>query len=190
MAQHKDAPLSMLFYSLYNAPLIDSTQNSNEVSLGFNDDSMFLAIANTFDEAHTILQDMMECPNGGFNWSLLHNSPFELSKLALMDFPRTPRDHTSSNLSITCRNTDNSSTTQNVNTVNSYKYLSVMFDPKLCWTAHCAKVVASTTWWSFQVARLARVSGGMQPSRVQQLYNTVAVPTFMYPTDVWYTGML
>jgi hypothetical protein len=48
-------PLSMLFYSFYNAPLIDSTQNSNEVSLGFVDDSMFLAIANTIDEAHTIL---------------------------------------------------------------------------------------------------------------------------------------
>jgi hypothetical protein len=159
-------PLSMLFYSFYNAPLIDSTQNSNKVSLGFVDDSMFLAIANTLDEAHTILQDMMECPNSGFDWSLSHNCPFELSKLALMDFPCTPCDHASSNLSITHRNADNSSTTQNVNTVTSYKYLSIMFNPKLCWTAHCAKVVASATWWSFQVACLARVSGGMPQSRV------------------------
>jgi hypothetical protein len=159
-------PLSMLFYSFYNAPLIDSTQNSNEVSLGFVDDSMFLAITNTLNEAHTILQDMMEHPNGGFGWSLSHNCPFELSKLVLMDFPCTPRDHASSNLSITRRNADNSSTTQNINTVTSYKYLGVMFDPKLCWTTHCAKVVASATWWSFQVACLARVSGGMPPSRV------------------------
>jgi hypothetical protein len=157
-------PLSMLFYSFYNAPLIDSTQNSNKVSLGFVDDSMFLAIANTLDEAHTILQDMMEHPNGSFNWSFSHNSPFELSKLALMDFPHTPRDHASSNLSITHHNADNSSTTQNVNTVTSCKYLGVMFDPKLCWTAHCAKVVASATY--FQVAHLAGVSGGMPPSCV------------------------
>jgi hypothetical protein len=178
----------MLFYFFYNAPLIDSTQNSNEVSLGFIDDSMFLAIANTLDKAHTILQDMMECPNGGFDWSLLHNSPFELSKLALMDFSRTPRDHASSNLSITRRNADNSSTTQNVNTVTSYKYLGVMFNPKLCWTSHCTKVVASATWWSFQVARLARVSGGMPPSCIRQLYNTVAVPAIMYAADIWYTG--
>jgi hypothetical protein len=88
-------PLSILFYSFYNAPLIDSTQNSNEVSLRFVDDSMFLTIANTLNKAHTILQNMMEHPNGGFDWSLLHNSPFKLSKLALMDFPCTPRNHAS-----------------------------------------------------------------------------------------------
>jgi hypothetical protein len=28
----------------------------------------------------------------------------------------------------------------------------------------------------------------MPPSRVRQLYNTIAVPTFTYAADVWYTG--
>ena len=182
-------PLSMLLYSFYNAPLIDSTQNINKVSLGFIDDSMFLAIADSVDEAHTMLRNMMECPKGGFDWSILHNLPFELSKLALMDFPRSPWDCTSSNLTITRRNTDNSTTTQTVNTVNSYKYLGVMFDPKLRWTAHCTKVTASAMWWSFQIARLARTSGGMPPSHVHQLYNTVTIPAFTYAADVWYTGI-
>ena len=182
-------PLSMLLYSFYNAPLIDSTQNSNEASLGFVDDSMFLAVADTIDEAHTILRDMMERPNGGFDWSLTHNSPFELSKLALMDFPRTPQDRASTNLTITRRNANDTTTSQTVNSVTSYKYLGVLFDPKLRWTAHCAKVTASATWWSFQIARLSRISGGMPPNRVRQLYNTVAVPAFTYAADVWYTGI-
>jgi ribonuclease HI len=182
-------PLSMLLYSFYNAPLIDSTQHNNEISLGFVDDSMFLAIADSIDEAHAMLCDMMERPKGGFDWSISHNSPFELSKLALMDFPRSPQDRASTNLTITRRNTDNSTTTQTVNAVTSYKYLGVLFDPKLRWTAHCAKVIASATWWSFQIARLARSSGGMPPSRVRQLYNTVAVPAFTYAADVWYMGI-
>ncbi|KNZ74017.1 hypothetical protein J132_08671 [Termitomyces sp. J132] len=29
----------------------------------------------------------------------------------------------------------------------------------------------------------------MPPHRIHQLYNTVAVPAFMYAADVWYTGV-
>ena len=35
---------------------------------------------------HVKLKDMMERPGGGFDWSYMHNSPFELSKMALMNF--------------------------------------------------------------------------------------------------------
>ena len=49
----------------------------------------------------------------------------------------------------------------------SIQYLGVLFDPKLRWTAHHEKVTASATWWSLQVSRLSRVSGGMPPSRVR-----------------------
>ena len=178
----------MLLYSFYNAPLIDSTQ-SNKVSLRFVDDSMFLAITDLVDEAHSMLHNMMEHPKGGFDWSISHNSPFKLSKLALMDFPHSPQDCASTNLTITHHNTDNSTTTQTVNTVTSYKYLSMLFNSKLRCTAHCAKVTASATWWSFQIVCLARTSGGMPPSPVHQLYNTVAVPAFTYAADVWYTGI-
>ncbi|KIM83299.1 hypothetical protein PILCRDRAFT_7244 [Piloderma croceum F 1598] len=106
---------------------------------------MFLAVADTIVKAHTILRDMMERPNGGFDWSLTHNSPFELSKLALMDFPHTPQDRASTNLTITHRNANDTTTSQTVNSVTSYKYLGVLFDLKLRWTAHCTKVTASAT---------------------------------------------
>ncbi|KAF5367638.1 hypothetical protein D9615_010583 [Tricholomella constricta] len=65
----------------------------------------------------------------------------------------------------------------------------VVFDPKLRWSAHYQKVIASSTWWSFQVARLSKISGGMPPHRIRQLYNTVAVPAFTYAADIWYTGV-
>jgi hypothetical protein len=182
-------PLSMLFYAFYNAPLISIATNSNEASLGFVDDTMFLAIGNTLNDTHAILKDMMERPDGGFQWSISHNSPFELSKLALMDFPCSSRNPIPSNLTITRHNTDNLLTSQRVTTAATYKYLGVMFDPSLRWNAHFSKVIASATWWSFQITRLSRISGGMPPDRVRQLYNTVAVPAFTYAADVWYSGI-
>jgi len=169
-------PLSMILYAFYNAPLIQVALHRHETSLGFVD-------------AHTIFKDMMECPGGGFDWSTTHNSPFELSKLALMNFPRSHHDIIPTNLSISRLNLNGMSTHQTVKTVASYKYLGVIFDSRLCWTAHLQRVITSATWWSTQAIHLSKVSGGMPSRRVHQLYNTVAVPAFTYAADIWFTGI-
>jgi hypothetical protein len=86
-------PSSMLFYSFYNAPLIETAKSDDELSPGFVDDSMMLATGDSLDICHAKLKDMMERPGGGFEWSLTHNSPFELSKTALIisrDLTETP----------------------------------------------------------------------------------------------------
>ena len=51
---------SMNYYSFYNAPLIEMAQGDDELSPGFDDDSMVLAIGNTLAECHGKLKDMME----------------------------------------------------------------------------------------------------------------------------------
>ncbi|KAF5372678.1 hypothetical protein D9615_009837 [Tricholomella constricta] len=106
-----------------------------------------------------------------------------------MNFPRSHQDPIPPDLTLTRKNEDGSTTLQTVETALTYKYLGVVFDPKLRWSAHYQKVIASSTWWSFQVARLSKISGGMPPHRIRQLYNTVAVPAFPYAADVWYTGI-
>ncbi|KNZ75980.1 hypothetical protein J132_00730 [Termitomyces sp. J132] len=125
-------PLSMLFYAFYNVPLILTvTPNMRSKSVfGFIDDMMSLR------DTHGMLSDMMERVDGRFNWSVLHNPPFELSKLALMDFPCFHCDATPKALTIICSNGDGTSTTQVIKAVSTYKYLRVVFDPKLCWSAH------------------------------------------------------
>ena len=85
-------PSLMNYYSFYNTPLIDTAAGNDELSPGFVDDSMMLAIGDTLAQCHDKLKDMMEQPGGGFSWSLMHNSPFELTKTALMNFPRSYRD--------------------------------------------------------------------------------------------------
>ena len=85
-------PLSMLLYTFYNAPLIESTTSKNQSSIGFVDDSAYLITANSLLEAHEDIKDLMEQPNRGFDWSTAHSSPYELNKLALMNFPHSTQD--------------------------------------------------------------------------------------------------
>lgn len=66
--------------------------SDDKLSPGFIDDSMMLGTSNSLTQCHEKLKDMMEWLGAGFKWSYSHNSPFELSKTVLMNFPRSHRD--------------------------------------------------------------------------------------------------
>jgi len=79
-------PLSMILYIIYDSDLVEIAKGKQELTLAFVDDTAFLAIGKTFQETHEILGEMLERGGGGFEWSSKHNSRFEPSKFALMDF--------------------------------------------------------------------------------------------------------
>ena len=97
----QECPLLTLLYAFYNTDLINIVKGQSELSTGFIDDCMFIAVVETLDDIHSTLKDMMERPGRGLEWSHTHNSPFELIKLAVMDFARTPHDIASSLLKST-----------------------------------------------------------------------------------------
>ena len=160
----QDCPLSMLLYTFYNAELIKITQGKNKLAAGFVDDCAFVATTDNLNDSHRILRDMMECPNGVLNWSLGHNSKFEISKLTIMDFPHLHKVEPSTPLIIEQRLEDGTTTTNTITNVQNYRYLGVIFDPKLSWRVHISKVIASATCWSQQLWRVARTAGGLSPS--------------------------
>jgi hypothetical protein len=180
-------PSSMSHFSFYNAPLIETESSEDELSPGFVDDSMMLAIGDSLTQCHARLKDMMERPRGGFEWSLTHNSPYELSKMALMNFPRSYRDAIPGALSLDKPNLDGSVTTMLTHPVLSYKYLGVIFDPKLCWMLQQTKALTTAAFWSSHIWCLFKPASGISTSGTKQLYNTVAVPRFTYGAEVWYT---
>ena len=141
-------PSSMNYYLFYNTPLIETAQGDNELSPGFVNDSMVLAISNTLAQCHKKLKDMMERPNGGFSWSLTHNSPFELSKTALMNFPRSYRDPIPGPLRLDKPNADGLVTSSLTNPVASYKYLGIIINPKLRWSLQHKKAAAAVAYWA------------------------------------------
>ena len=132
---------------------------------------------------------MMERPGGCFEWSYTHNSPFELTKTALMNFPRLYRDLILGNLSLDKLNPDRSTTNSLTAPVMSYKYLGIIFDPKLQWSLQHTKALTATSFWASIIWQLAKSASGVSTSGVKQLYNTVAVPRFTYSAEVWYTPL-
>lgn len=82
-------PLSMLLYILYNADLLDLPDHpTNEDAIGYVDDIALIAIGNDFEETTNRLRDMMTKEEGGLNWSIAHNSKFEVTKSAILHLSR------------------------------------------------------------------------------------------------------
>ena len=174
----------MFYYSFYNALLLETAVGQDELSQGFVDNSMMLAVENDLAECHGKLKDMMERPGGGFEWSNTHYSPFEISNIALMNFPHSYGDAIPRDLVLDKPNQDGTVTMSAIKAVNSYKYLGIIFDPGLKGTLHHAKVIMSATFWVSQIWRISKPASGMSASGVRQLYNTVAVLGFTYRAEV------
>ena len=174
----------MIFYAFYNAGLLELSppDSVDERQFGFVDDVALLAMGPTFEEAHRKLRDMMERRGGAFDWSTNHNSPFELTKLALMNF--APRS--SNNIPLTATNAKTGRVTT-VKAANTYRFLSILFDPKLRWKAQHERAAHSAETWINLVKRLARTASGISAGGMRQLYLAIAVPKITYAAEVWYT---
>jgi hypothetical protein len=79
-------PLSMALYQLYNADILDIPQELNKSAITYVDNTLLIAMADTFAEAHQTLASIMSRQNGVIDWSTSHNSPLKYSKLALINF--------------------------------------------------------------------------------------------------------
>ena len=181
---NQGCPLSMIYYAFYNAGLLEISPPGmqNENQFGYVDDVSLLAIGDNFVETHEGLSDMMTRPGGAFDWSESHGSRFELSKLAVMNF--SPKPHPPMPLTITHPQTNRSTTVQSV---QAYKFLGVLLDPKLKWTAQTERAARTAEAWVNLVRRLARTSTGISAKGMRQLYLTIAVPRMTYAAEVWYT---
>lgn len=128
--------LLMILYTLYNALLIESVApgSNSKASVGFVNDIMFLAIASSLEKTHSILQNVMQCLQGGLSWSNNHNSPLKLSKFALMDFPHFHRDTSFTDLYFQFLSSDGMPVIQMVKLVEAYKYFSFigLLSDRLC----------------------------------------------------------
>jgi hypothetical protein len=148
---------------------------------------MMLATGDSLDQCHIKLKDMMEQAGGSFEWSHLHNLPFKLSKTVLMNFPRLLCNCIPGNLRLDKSNMDGMTSAIMVQPVQSYKYLGVIFNPKLHLMLQQTKVLTMATFWASCIWHLAKTASGVWTASIKQLYNTVAIPRFTYGAEVWYS---
>jgi len=169
-------PLSMTLYQFYNADLLDIPRNVGEDAIAYMDDALMLLVADTFKEAHQTLADMMSREGGVSDWSSSHNSPLELSKLALIDFahPNSKMPRTSLQL-----------WNIEVKPIDHARYLGVIFDQHLNWKAQHVHTIEKGAKWTAQIHRITRLSWGIMPKYARRLYISVALPRVLYGADIW-----
>ena len=169
-------PLSMVMYQYYNADLLDIPNNKDEDTMAYVDDSLMIAIAENFKEAHEKLADMMGREGGVAEWSSTHNSPLEFSKLALIDFAHSQSPKSRPMLHLPQRD---------VKPAASTKYLGVLFDQNLNWKAQQAHAIKKGTNWAAQIRRITKQTWGVTPKYARRLYISVALPRTLYAIDLW-----
>ena len=169
-------PLSMVLYQFYNVDLLDIPNSKDEDAMAFVDDAFMLAVADSFEEAHVKLADMIGREGGVAEWSTTHNSPLEYSKLALIDFAHRQSPKTRPPLHLPEREVKPSIST---------KYLGIIFDQNLSWRAQQAHAIKKGTIWAAQIRRIAKQAWGVTPKYARQLYVSIALPRALYAVDLW-----
>lgn len=171
-------PLSMILYIIYDSDLVDIAigRGKKERTLAFVDDTAFIAIGKSFHDTHATLKHMLERPGGGYDWAGAHNSKFETSKFALVDFSMNA---TKERPPLVTRGTT-------ITPTATHRFLGVILDQALRWNAHIAYALAKGTAYVFQLRRLSSTSTGIPLSLMRQLYLAVALPKMLYAVDLWY----
>src|SRR5271168_4615466 len=182
-------PISMLLYILYNTDLLDLPDNpTTEDAIGYADDIALVATGSDFQETTKRLKRMMTKDDGGLQWSIDHNSRFEVTKSAVIHFSRkTVPDPEIENGRIRIGRPTLVLDGQVVQEVESYRYLGVQIDSQLRWREQAQRATANATKWILQFRRLTRPSTGVKSKLMRQLYLAVALPKVLYGIDVWYT---
>ena len=169
-------PLSMILYQFYNADLLDIPSSKDQLAIAYVDDALILATAKDFTQTHQLISNMMTKPDGILDWSTTHNSPLELTKLALINFAHSCNHKERLDLILS---------NITIKPAISTKYLGVIIDQHLNWKAQHAKVVEKGTNWAMQIRRASRPSWGITPRYARKLYISVAIPRILYGAEIW-----
>ena len=138
-------PLSMVLYQYYNADLLDIPKLPSELAAAYVDDVILIVTAKTFEGAHTILADMMTREGGAMEWARQHNSKFEMSKLALLNFLHHSKAVESPLLTIA---------DTKISASTSVKYLGLYLDQHLNWKDQLAYTTKKGSKWATQIKRV------------------------------------
>ena len=126
--------------------------------------------------------------DGGLQWSIEHNSKFEVSKSAIIHLTRkTIPDPETNHGHLPLERPKLILDGQEVKGATCFKYLGIQIDVQLQWKEQAQRATANTTKWILQYRRLTRPSTGVGSKLMSQLYLSVALPKITYGLDVWYT---
>jgi ribonuclease HI len=173
-------PLSMILYLYYSADLIEiaktRSRGATEGAEGWVDDTMIWAEEKTPERGAARLANMVVKTGGALDWSLIHNSKFDVPKSAYMCFT-----HRRVNIPVLKLRE------RTLEPKTSHKHLGVILDSKLQWRKQDDAAVEKAMKWTLLFRRLASAFHGIRATHMRHLYRAVAIPKALYAADVWMT---
>ena len=166
----------MILYQYYNADILEVPSGDHESASAYVDDAILVAADKDFTGTHNILADMMKRKGGAIEWSTKHNSKFEFSKLALIDFAHRNCKKERPNLELP---------DITITPTQSTKYLGVFLDQHLSWNTHTAHTIKKGADWSSRIRRAVAPTWGLTPIHKRKMFISVALPKILYAVDVW-----
>src|ERR1700733_9329346 len=127
---------------------------------------------------------MMTRPKGALEWSHTHNSKFELDKTGLMTFThRRSPDPACPGKTIPLPRPPLVINGHAINSSPSLKFLGIVLDQELQFTAQANHAAAKGKYWITQTRRVSKLGKGIKGHIARQLYNAA----MLYGASVWLT---
>jgi ribonuclease HI/endonuclease/exonuclease/phosphatase family metal-dependent hydrolase len=179
-------PTSGITYMIYNGGLLDCLDHKKgEFGALFIDDAYILVTGASFEDTHRKLKHIMVREDGVFQWATEHNCEFGVDKFQLLDCSRKREaDPTAAAKTRPIARPDLILRGQRIASTPAAVFLGVKIDRELRWKAQADKMVAKGQLWAAQIQRIAKVTRGVAPALIRQLYLAVAVPRIFYAADV------
>jgi ribonuclease HI/endonuclease/exonuclease/phosphatase family metal-dependent hydrolase len=179
-------PTSGITYMVYNGGILDCLDAKNgEFGALFIDDAYILTVGASFEETHRKLKGVMEKADGVFQWADTHNCEFGVDKFQLLDCSRRREPNPAAGgKTRPLTRPDLLLRDQHIVSSTVVTFLGVRIDRELRWKAQADRMVAKGQAWVAQIHRIARVTRGVSPLLIRQLYLAVAIPRIFYAADV------
>ncbi|MBW0503613.1 hypothetical protein O181_043328 [Austropuccinia psidii MF-1] len=171
------SPLSVTLYLLYNsALLVDNllTLEDQEISLGFVDDVAHLVSDSSYDKS---LKRLHERENLSLEWGLKHGAVFDKKKAKVIVFSH--KKIASQEVFLFGD--------QELKFDKEVKWLGLMLDQKLTFKKQIAKTKATFLSLYNQLARIIKVTYGINNQEAKQLVSAVIQSRVLYGSLVWFT---
>lgn len=146
-------PLSMIFYILYNADLLEIINNLlSEEIIGYVDNIAIIVIGENFKETTNRIKSLMTKEGGRLQWSIDHNSCFKVTKFVIVHFSKkTIPDPDSDNGRMPLPKPTLIIENQLVQEVKHFRYLGIIIDTQLKWKEQAQRATANATKWILQL---------------------------------------
>src|SRR5262249_54269947 len=146
-------------------------------------DHSAVAVAESLEETHQILENLM-CRDGGvLDWAETHNCIFGLDKFQLTDFTRA-KEVAEDGQKKLLQGPPLEIGEYSIKPQRVAKLLGVWIDAELQYREQVAEMIKKGQAWINAFRRLSRVSGGAASKTIKLWYNAIAIPRMLYGAEV------